>query len=654
MGFITTQHEKGKNMTFFKQIAILLSLFLMIILSTVLILNFQSASKGIQDRLYEDAKNTASSLSLSLGSANGDISMMSTMINANFDSGVYKQIRLLDVDDVVLYERQAEREIVEVPSWFLNSVKITAPVAHANVSAGWSQVGILDVQSDVIFAYNLLYTNLIGLLTMFGIIAIVGLIVLYIILHAVLKPLVGVQKQAEAVILNKFIIQENIPYTKEFKDVVLGMNNMVSKVKVMFEKGNEELRRQKELEYIDKATKLKNRKYLIDKLPEYLKVDASSSGGTNILIGLSGIIEANERIGRVKVNDFFIDLAKVFSTYQDRFKNQIISRMNGTEFCIFTPDSSKDEALEMAHNIYDLCKNLIDNYELDAEETFIAIGLCEYSCMDRIGVLLAHTDGALAQAKFNQDNIYFEALESGAEVMGKEAWRGIIKEAIKTNNFSCVAYKTVDAKLSELSHNSLSLVLNVDEKTRYNYGQFMASVIQTGLSKEVYNCVMEKLIKNPDDTFKGSVVSLRLPYEYLTDKESYEFMHNLFDKHALKLPFKLIIEMPDKLVSENSQVIKHYKDIFEANKIDMGVFEFIGESTDYHYLQDLRPVYLKAEASYFLTQSDQSLSALRLITDTVGISLIAAGVMEKETLGKLEEKDIHVVQGRVTEDIKIS
>jgi EAL domain-containing protein (putative c-di-GMP-specific phosphodiesterase class I) len=103
------------------------------------------------------------------------------------------------------------------------------------------------------------------------------------------------------------------------------------------------------------------------------------------------------------------------------------------------------------------------------------------------------------------------------------------------------------------------------------------------------------------------------------------------------------------MVRDDSKYTKLYSELFQKYNIQIGIYEFIGESNDYQYLQDLRPIYIKAESSYFLTQSDQSLSALRLITDTVGISLIAVGVMEAKTLEKLQEKDIHVVQGRVTE-----
>ncbi|EDZ63478.1 membrane protein containing Signal transduction histidine kinase/GGDEF domain [Sulfurimonas gotlandica GD1] len=640
-------------MTLFKQIALMLSTFLIIILTTVLVLNFKSANESVRDRLYTDAKNTASSLSLSLGTSQGDISIMTTMINASFDSGYYRYITLVDIENNLIYNREVEQKIIDVPQWFIDALSITAPVASANVSAGWSQVGVLNVQSDAGYAYKQLYTILINLLISFGIIAVIGLAILNLLLVIILKPLKEVQKQAEAVTRNEFIIQDNIPYTKEFKDVVLGMNNMVSKVKAMFDKGNEELKRQKELEYIDKATKLRNRKYLIDKLPEYLKIDATSKGGINMMIALSGIIEANEKIGHQQVDKFFLAIANIFDAHASNYDNSIVARMNGTEFSILLPDCSDKEGINLAKGIYSSCKKIAKGFNLDSSETFISLGLYSYNYKENIGQLLSHSDNALAQAKFSEDNIYLAKAEDTVEVMGKEAWRKIINDAIEKNSFNFVSWTAVDAKMRKIAHNVLSLTLKVDKDTTYYYGQFMAPANQAGLSFKIYENVLNMMFKTPDMRLKGSACSLRLPYDYLTLEGTYENMSNIFSIYASDLPFKLIIEMPDKLVRQNSVLIKKYKALFEKYNIDMGVFEFIGESVDYQYLQDLRPVYIKGETDYFLSQSDQALSALRLITDTVGISLIAAGVMDMETLNKLHEKDIHIIQGRATEMIEL-
>ncbi|MDA7817934.1 diguanylate cyclase [Sulfurimonas sp.] len=640
-------------MTLFKQIAMMLSVFLVIILTTVLTLNFQSANQSVQDRLYEDAKNTASSLSLSLGSANGDISMMSTMINANFDSGNYRDITLVDVDNHTLYKRKHESEILDIPAWFLNIVSIKAPVASANVSAGWSQVGILHVQSDTIYAYKQLYTILKGLLISFTIITIISLSILHLILHALLRPLQEVQKQAAAVIQNEFIIQDKLPYTKEFKDVVLGMNNMVSKVKAMFDKGSAELKTLKELEYIDSVTNLKNRKYLVDRLPEYLKVDAHSKGGISILVALSGMIEANEKLGRRDVDKLFLDISKIFKDNAKNFKNSIVARMNGTEFSLLLPDCSPDTSMKIVNSIYASATKIIDEAGLNKEETFLSIGLYNYNHKDTIAQLFSHTDNALAQAKFNSNNIHLEEAKNATEVMGKDAWKLIIKQAIAKDRFRFVSWPVLDTESKKLDHHVLSINLNLDKSTSYSYAQFMAPAIQSNLSNEIYKNVVNMLFKTPDMVLSALTYSLRLPEQYLEMDETYEEISNLLRASASRLPFKIIIELPDKMLRHDAKYTKLYIELFQTYNIKIGIYEFIGESDDYQYLQDVRPVYIKGESSYFLTQSDQSLSALRLITDAVDINLIAVGVMELETVDKLKEKDIKVIQGKATELIEL-
>lgn len=643
-------------MTLYKQTALLLSLFLLIILSTVLILNFQSANRGVQDRLYEDAKNTATSLSLSLGNANGNVSIMSTMMNANFDSGNYRNITLVDVDRITLYERKnesASEANKTVPNWFKELIDLKAPIAYANVSAGWNQVGILHVQSDTTYAYKQLYAIFINLLISFTVIAASGLAVLNLLLHAVLIPLKEVQKQAAAITRNEFIIQRNIPYTKELADVVLGMNNMVAKVKAMFDKGNEELKAQKELEYIDQNTQLKNRKYLIDRLPAYLKVDASYEGGSNMLVAISGMIEANEKIGHKNVDKLFIDIANIFKTHTKNIKDSIVARVNGTEFSLLLPNCSGEDASKLAKSIQSLCKSAIDEAGLDLNETIISIGIYEYNHKNSIAELFSHSDNALVIAKFNHENdyIHLEKAENTVEVMGKEAWKLIINRAIEKSRFSFVSWSVIDTKAKKLTHNVLSIHLDLDKHTSYSYAQFMAPAIQLGLCSNVYKKVVTMLLKNSSMLLGASTYSLRLPHEYLEDVDTYHNLSELLRANASMLPFKLIIELPDKLVRQDSKNIREYIELFRRFNIQVGIFEFIGESSDYQYLQDLRPIYIKGEGSYFLTQSDQSLSALRLITDTVGISLIAVGVMDIETLEKLKNRDIHTVQGYVTEII---
>lgn len=639
-------------MTLFKQFTLILSLLLLSILATVMLVNFHAASNSLEERLYEDAQNTVSSLSLSLGSAHGDVSMMSTMINANFDSGNYQEIHLVDVDGKELYKRVKEIQFTDVPVWFHKLITLEAPSVSANVSAGWSQVGILSVTSDVAYAYTQLYTISKNLLISFAIIAFIGLILLNLLLAAILKPLKKVQQQAEAVTRNEFIIQEQLPFTQEFRDVVVGINTMVQKVQAMFEKGNEELKRQKELEYIDPLTKLKNRKYLIDKLPQYLKIDAEHKSGITMLISLSGVIEANEKLGHAQVDTLYQEIASLFAKHTTATQDRIIARMNGTEFMLFLAGEEIEKALLDAEAILENTKTLIQSKSLNLQQTYLSIGIYNYDYHDSIGELLSRVDNALMQSKLKEWNIHLIKSQSSQDVMGKEAWKEVIGNAIEENRFSFISWLVANTKSKKITHHVLSITLHDKEHT-YSYAQFMAAANQTGLSNAIYNTILTKLFQGKDIALKDKIYSLRLPYDFLTLLPSYEKLKKTIELYANRLEFKLIIEMPDKFVNTNSELLKDYHRLFKKYNISMGIFEFIGESEDYHYLQTLRPTYIKAEASYFLSQSEQSLSALRLITDAVDIELIAVSVMDEETLAKLQKKDIFSIQGKACELIDL-
>ncbi|WP_373003250.1 LapD/MoxY N-terminal periplasmic domain-containing protein [Sulfurimonas sp.] len=640
-------------MTLFRQIAILLSIFLIILLSTVLFLNFKNASKSVSQRLYEDAKNTATSLSLSLAGAKGDISMMSIMIDANFDSGHYGYISLVDLDDELLHERKAHNDMPNVPAWFLNAIDLQAPIALANVSAGWNPIGILNVQSNVSYAYTQLYEILKSLFISFSILSTIGLFVLNFVLIVILKPLKKVQLQAEAVVRNEFVVEDTDIFTKEFRDVVVGMNTMVIKAKAMFDKGNKALQKQKELEYTDKVTKLKNRKYFMHKAQEYLTVDSSSKGGINIIIEISGLIEANDVIGRENVNKMLCDIADVLRDYSSQHQHAIVTRMNPVEFSILIPDLSYEDGVILVDGIDSFIQDIVQEYDLEPSEVYVAIGLSEYSYKDKIGVLLARADSALTHSKYLKNNKYLQKVENTSEIMSKDEWKSVIVNAIEKNNFSLTTWDIVDTENQKDIYKSIYFMIKTDDGTTYSYDEFMLHANQLELSNSIYKNILNMIFTKPDTKLSGSVCSLKLSYDYVMHDDTYNDMKNLFSIYASNLPFKLIIELPDKLLHTNSQEIKQYKALFDKYSIDIGIVDFIGESTDYQYLQDFRPVYIKADKNYFIDQNEHILSALRLITDSAGISLIATGVSNMTTLDALNKKDIYMIQGEVTKTTKL-
>jgi len=81
-------------MTLFKQITIILSVFIVLVLSSIMYLNFKTANDFIQNQLYTTSEDTATSLGLSLSlqipEDSDDLSTMETMISAFLIEGIMK------------------------------------------------------------------------------------------------------------------------------------------------------------------------------------------------------------------------------------------------------------------------------------------------------------------------------------------------------------------------------------------------------------------------------------------------------------------------------------------------------------------------------------------------------------------------------------
>lgn len=629
--------------------ALLISIVLLLILTSIMFLSFQNSNEAVQKNLYEDAQNTASSLSLSLGTAKGDESMMETMINANFDSGHYIRIALINMDDVEVYERIAEQSKPNVPEWFLNTVNINVPRASAQVSSGWNPIDILYVQSDPASAYVQLYKTFRDLLISFSIIALISLIVLNSLLHVVLKPLKSVQSQAEAILQNRFIIQDNIPFTTEFKDVVKGMNAMVKKVKEIFEKGNEALARNKELMYNDPVTKLFNRRYLMLKLPDLLHLANECNGGTIMLIAFKGAETVNQKLGRQKTDSFFKSLGDSFVQLSKNFDDNVVARVNGTEFMILLPNCNSDEANNIARKLNDAMKKLKEQSALDIQDCSITIGIYRYVNGQDIPTVMTNADYALTNAKANEsNNTYLFDNNDEEAAMGKEQWRILLHTSIVDDNFDLTFWPVLDTKLHVLIQKILTFSIYDHEHNSYSYGKFVSEAIALGLLPNMYLHALEKLFKNPPQDFT-KVYSIRLSSDFLRAHNTYKGLKSLFERYSKSIHFSIAFEISDSIVLQNIELVRHFDALFDTYGYKVGINQFSGASKDFNYLQDIRPHFIKADVAFLLDQTRESMNALQLITDSLGIELIATGVREQKELDQLLAMNVKSIQGTLAE-----
>ncbi len=638
-------------MTFFKQMALAISFIIIVMLASVMVLNYQAAKKDMIESLYETTVNNISALSSKLSEAVDDSVEIASIIDAEFDSGYYKMIVYHSADGNSDYKQVDNEQPEGVPQWFIDFTDIHLKSVRADVSSGWSIAGEVEVLGDTGVIYKTLYKMFIKLLYLFVIFLIIALVMLSVMLHFMLKPLYRIQKQAEAILHNEFIVQEKLPYTTEFRDVVVGMNAMVKKVEEIFQKGNEALQRNKELLYKDSVTKLFNRRYLMLKLKDLIALENKTNGGSVIFIALSSIEALNQAIGRQKAEEILVELAEYFQDITKEYNEKVIARVNEVEFTFVLPDCELDKASNLAKQVNVFFAKLQEKYELNQEKIFINIGIYRYHPSDSMGEVLTRADSALSYAKAKEhENIHCFENKDTKIAIAKEQWRAILENAMEHNYFALKFWDAVTVPQKTIPHKVMTFTIDNKEE-KYFYGDFIAPAINLGMVSKMYIRVLEHLFMQEHKELEGVSCAIRISNEFLKDEKGYEELSFLFEKYAKKLRFNLIFEVSDSLAIHHTALVLHYVELFRKYGFGFGINSFTGESNDFTYLKKLNPQFLKADSAFLLDQSQDSMNALQLITDSLGIEIIATFVKDQEELQKIESYHIKTLQGPITDKL---
>jgi len=634
----------------------MLSLFLAVILVSVMMLNFRSATEFAQNQLYNDAKNTAHSLGLSLSKVAdpSDTSSMETMINAIYDSGYYQQIRLVDVEGKKVYSRETDLRVSDVPQWFIKMVPIHTESATSDIMIGWSRFGTLEVSSHTGNAYRQLYSTLIDLVETFLMIGIVVFMTLYVLLSVSLKSLKRIRDQAKAIIDNEFIIEKKIPFTTEFRSVTTAMNAMVEKVKDIFERENETLRRYHELLYKDSETKLHNRRYLTAKLPDYLQSDASLSSGIYVMISLDEIDRLKREKGYERYSQFINTLSDGLNTQLGSFRHALIARLNESDFFVVLP------TCEM-HTISHQCEQIILNLHQVIEEmdsniaTYLVIGcgVGTYSESDSLKSLFSRADHTVTQSKLSGKLAVDANKESDSSlVLGREEWRVELLKSLNESRMLLAFQSVVEQRSHTLNviHEEIFLRLLDKEGTIHSAGYFIPVATSLGLIDTLDRYMIEKVFKHIQEHNPLTPLALNLSGDFVKKYANIQWLREQLESFNRTNDLVLWFEVSNATALHDLEAVSAISAMVKLYGCHFGIDHFAIPESGAHYLQAIRPDYVKANSAYLqdmmIDQSTgKSRESFNNLIRSLGISVVAINIEDAEDIERLSALGIEKFQG---------
>jgi len=623
-----------KRMTFFISI-LLLSLFV-----AVLGINFLNSKNHVEEQLKRSTKNTAMALSLALSGVGDDKESVKSLIDTIFSRGSYELIALQDSQRAPIYLKKRSESSSKIPSWLKKWLPISAPMEEVLVSGKDRPLRVLLVKADTTEAYQQLYGLFIYLVVLFLLFGFLGVLLLRLILKTVLKSIEDIKSQAEGLLHNKFSIQKELPSIQELRKLAEVMNSVVKRVREIFQRNAEAMKKSQEVLYRDPLTSLFNRRYFQIKLPEYLLANDSRSRGSLVMIRINGVCEANKKIGHKKMDEFFVEFAHILQNMCETVHEPTICRLNGTEVMLVLPVFDTDTAEELARNIMKKTLVLSDRFDV-REIVYFSFGITDYVRNESISKLLARVDYALSDAAlYNENHItVYKGDKKGSHILGKTEWAELIKSAIKAGKLEPELEPVINLKKGEKVAYSLTFDIR-SEAYSYSYGDYLPAVVELGLEHDLVMYELEYLKKN---RFTHNALSLEIFAKTLIDSNSYLMFEEAVKEISQAMKGRLFIEISEyDIFTIDPIVIERISNSLKEYGVRFGINRFSGEKGDYGYLKYAAPAYIKMHETLYLDLDGGSKSALSTLLGSLDIKLILTDV-HQENLHRLKRDGIQYV-----------
>jgi diguanylate cyclase (GGDEF)-like protein len=649
-------------MTLYRQLVIFTLFLFFILFSGTWLAKLQSTRSFLIDQLESHAQDTATSLGLSISqyAIDEDVTVIETMVNAVFDRGYYRIVRYSDVQGNVLVERLLDVKIENVPQWFISLIPLKTPEASANVMIGWRQAGTVYVKSHPGYAYKTLWENMVSMTLWFLGSGIVVLIIGGFILRVLLKPLILVAKQADALCKRRYEFQEQLPRTKELRRVVEAMNRMTHKVKEMFEEQVIIAEGLKKQAYYDSLTGLGNRRFLESQINARLDRDDSTIKGIVLLVQILDLHELNQQKGFQAGDELLQKVADQLREATRQYSNTVLSRLTGGDFSIFIPDASSWDAESIAGSI---CQKLS---QLAVEQLTLTnnvghVGAVSYESKTTLRRLLSEADLALRSAQQigpNRWQINSVTAETEKMPMGQQQWKEILEKAMSARQIVLLAQPVVNVfDRTKIFHLEILSRIRREDGSLVSAGVFMPFAERLQLVSYLDRIVLEEVLKYHTSDIKADHVAVNVSSASLQNesfrKWIYASMRSLPDTKP-----RINFEFPEFSAIQNLDLLKEFSEVVRQNGHLVGLDHYGQSFSHLGYLKALQPDYVKIDKAYTGELKEEEsdsrffIGSLCSVAHSLDISVIAEGVETEHQWEILKELNLDAIQGFIVDKPK--
>lgn len=555
------------------------------------------------------------------------------MIDTLFESGEYGLLKVKDFKSgKTIYSRAVKLKCSALPRWFLSALAVSVPVSKELIETADGRFIEISVKKCACSVFQAFYTVLLWSSLLFAFFTLLGLILLVTTVRRALRSLADIDHQAEEIQKNRFVVNTQPPSSPEFEKVITTMNSLSRRVKDLYEKSSETLREYHDILYLDNVTGLYNRRYFMKTLKEFLAGGKGASYGSMAMIRLSGLVEANSRIGRAKVDDFLFELAKRSKNLEEMADNLVAARLNGSEFALLVPEMDRYRTEAIGRELIRLFREVCSDFDL-CEILKISIGVCEYDAAMSPTDLLGCANAALAKAALGPESSIVTADYQRKDLAifnGRHTWRDLFLEAIEKERLVPIFDPVEDIVEKREVFKCVTFDLKTPQGS-LTYDDYLPLLIELKMVDKYFKYIREYLSKH---RIEADGLGFEISIEPLQDSETLVRFERALVQLAKRLNMPLFVEVSEvEIYTLKPIVLEKISETLRRSNIRLAIRRFDGSRGDYNHLRFAAPAYVRMDEHDFMEMYEISKNSLISMLITLDIKL----VLENVRANRIEE-----------------
>ncbi|MCJ1888392.1 EAL domain-containing protein [Pseudomonas sp. LA21] len=640
-------------MSLFKQLLIAICLFLVVAFSGSFMVGLESSREQYVNQLRSHAQDAATALGLSLTPNIDDPAMVELMVSSIFDSGYFESIRVIDLaSGRVIVERTGVPDAVaaSVPQWFVSLIGLHSAGGDAIVSRGWTQAARVEVLSHPMFAIAKLWQSALGSLLWLALCGLASGVLGAVLLRRQLRPLDYMVAQSHAIARREFLSLPELPRTPELRRVVQAMNQMVEKLKALFQEQAERSERLRDEAYQDSLTGLGNRRFFDMQLHARLSAEDQVGSGLLLVLRVRDLAGLNQRLGGQRVDDLLRAVAdQLRLAGQSLGAGLTLARSRGGEFVLLAPGLLPEDAPALAMRLETMLATLASTGASDVSPV-ASMGLVPFVSGESAQALLVLADEALALAEREGERCW-AFLQGGASPVAEErhSWHQLLDEALARKRFQLYFQPVVACnEPTRILHYKALSRLPDGQGGHLAAGRFLPWLDRFGWTARLDLLMLESVLA--DMARHDRPLALNLSAALLRDERATGRVFDLLRQHP-QFAGRLTLELEEDQLPAQALLETLTRRLRELG-YSLSLQHFGGRFSMIGNLARLGLAYLKVDGSHIRAidqENDKRLfiEAMQRAAHSIDLPLIAERV---ETAGEfriLREMGIHGAQGQL-------